>query len=175
MESLYAPWREAFIKGEKHQGCIFCPDSIVKTDLVLHRRENCFVIMNLYPYSGGHLLVVPNRHTGNLEDLTPNEKQEMFDLLADSVAILKQELKPEGFNIGMNLGKAAGAGVADHLHIHIVPRWTGDTNFMPLLGDVRVVSEDLDSLKQRLLARYAEFMTITDDFENAAYGDKEAK
>lgn len=155
MESLYAPWREVFIKGEKLQGCIFCPDLIIKTDLILHRGKTCFVIMNLYPYSGGHLLVVPNRHVAKPEDLSAEERLEMFDLMADSVAILKQELKPEGFNIGMNLGKAAGAGVADHLHIHIVPRWVGDTNFMPLLGGVRVVSEDLNSLKKRLLPHYA--------------------
>ncbi len=155
MESLYAPWREAFIKGEKLQGCIFCPDLIMKTDLILHRGEICFVIMNLYPYSGGHLLVVPNRHTAKPEELSAAERLEMFDLVAESVAILKQELQPEGFNIGMNLGKAAGAGVADHLHIHIVPRWIGDTNFMPMLGDVRVVSEDLGRLRNRLLPYFS--------------------
>lgn len=155
MESLYAPWREAFIKGEKPRGCIFCPEAVAKNDLVLHRGEKCFVIMNLYPYAGGHLLVVPNRHVANLEDLQAEERQELFDLLAKSTEILKQELKPEGFNIGINLGQAAGAGVRDHLHIHLVPRWVGDTNFMPLLGAVRVISEDLIKLRERLVARYA--------------------
>lgn len=155
MESLYAPWREAFIKDKRPAPCIFCPEGMTKNERVLFRGKTCLVFMNLYPYTGGHLLVAPNRHVGQMEDLTPEERTGLFDLLVHAVSILERELTPDGFNVGINLGRAAGAGVPDHLHIHIVPRWTGDTNFMCMPGNTRVISEDLDRLRDRLLPFFA--------------------
>lgn len=143
-----------YIKSAKPQGCIFCRESDMKRDLILYEGKTAFVMMNRYPYVSGHLMVIPYRHTGMLEDLSGDEKREMFDLVSASVEILKKELTPEGFNIGMNLGKAAGAGVEDHLHIHIVPRWVGDTNFMSMVGDIRVIPEDLYKLMNQLLPYY---------------------
>ena len=121
--------------------------------LVLFDGETSFVMMNLYPYTSGHLLITPFRHVSEVEDLLPAEKQEMFNLVDISVRILKEALKPDGFNIGMNLGTAAGAGVDDHLHIHVVPRWCGDSNFMSVLGEVRVIPEDV-SRTWEILAPY---------------------
>jgi len=133
----------AYIRGEKPDGCIFCEDSIRMDELVLFDGKTSFVMMNLYPYTSGHLLIVPFRHVSEVEDLVPPEKQELFDLVDISVRVLKEAMKPDGFNIGMNMGIAAGAGVDDHLHIHIVPRWCGDSNFMSVLGEARVIPEDV--------------------------------
>lgn len=143
MKSLFAPWRMEYLKGEKQNGCVFCKSSVRDDDLVLYEREYSFVIMNRYPYTAGHLLIVPVTHVSDLERLTPNEKREIFDMLSISVRILKEAMNPEGFNIGANLGKAAGAGVDDHFHVHVVPRWSGDTNFMTVLGETRVIPEDV--------------------------------
>jgi Diadenosine tetraphosphate (Ap4A) hydrolase and other HIT family hydrolases len=143
MKSLFAPWRMEYLKGEKQKGCVFCESSVRDDDLVLYEREYSFVIMNRYPYTTGHLLIVPFTHVSDLEGLTPNEKREILDMLSISVRVLKEAMNPEGFNIGANLGKAAGAGVDDHLHVHVVPRWKGDTNFMTVLGETRVIPEDV--------------------------------
>lgn len=126
-------------------------------NLVLFEGETSFVMMNLYPYTSGHLLIIPCRHASQIEDLLPPEKQELFDLADISVRVLKEALKPDGFNIGMNLGTAAGAGVDDHLHIHIVPRWCGDSNFMSVLGEVRVIPEDVSMTGELLMPYFKKY------------------
>jgi len=153
MQRLWAPWRESFILGKKEKGCLFCKRTKTKNNTghyILYRGKNCFVILNLYPYNTGHLLVVPNRHIGSLEDLTDQEAQELMTLSAKSISALRSALKPEGFNLGMNLARAAGAGIADHVHIHIVPRWSGDTNFMPILAGTKVLSLKLKTVYAKL-------------------------
>ena len=157
MEKLYAPWRMEFIKSEKPAGCIFCRDSIRCVDLVLFEGKNAFVIMNRYPYTSGHLMIVPFRHVSRLEDLLPEEKLEIFNLQDVSVRVLNSAIQPDGFNIGMNLGKAAGAGIEDHIHVHVVPRWSGDTNFMSVLGDVRVIPEDIYKTCELLMPHFKKY------------------
>ena len=146
MDYMWAPWRIEYILSEKPKGCIFCDKPQQKTDrenLILYRGETCFVIMNYYPYNNGHLMVVPYKHIHNLEDLAENERNEMMTVLSKAGKIIKETMKPEGMNIGMNLGKTAGAGIDDHIHFHIVPRWNGDTNFMPVLGHTKVMPQGL--------------------------------
>ncbi len=146
MEKLWAPWRMEYILQEKPDGCIFCDKPRQDRDrdnLILHRGAGCFVIMNFYPYNNGHLMVVPYRHSADLAALTAAEQSEMMALLGRCTTILTQQMKPHGFNIGMNLGRTAGAGIDDHLHFHIVPRWNGDTNFMPITGHTKVLSQGL--------------------------------
>lgn len=150
MKNLFAPWRMEYLKSEKQAGCVFCRDSIRDEELVLYERKHSFVIMNRYPYTAGHLLIVPFTHISSLDKLTPNERREIFDMLVISVDVLKEAMRPDGFNIGANLGKAAGAGVDDHLHVHIVPRWAGDTNFIGVLGETRVISEDIKKTRDVL-------------------------
>lgn len=153
---MFAPWRGDFIRGPKAKGCIFCKMLAEKKDranLILHRGERCFIVFNRYPYTSGHLMIVPNRHVGNLEKLDAATLHEMMDLSQYMVASLKHEFAPRGFNLGMNLGRSAGAGVAGHLHLHIVPRWAGDSNFMATTGDVRVISLSLESVYD-LLKKY---------------------
>jgi len=155
MDILWAPWRIEYILRAKEPGCIFCTKPAEHDDnknLIVYRGTTCFVIMNLYPYNNGHLMVVPFRHTAELDDLTPEEKLELMDLLVMSKKALTATLSPQGFNIGMNLGQVAGAGVKDHLHFHIVPRWNGDTNFMPICGYTKVVSEGLAETLKKLRA-----------------------
>lgn len=122
-----------------------------RQNLILHRSENCFVVFNRFPYTSGHLMIVPNSHVGHLEKLNPAILNEMMELTQYLVASLKQEFSPRGFNLGMNLGRSAGAGIAGHLHLHIVPRWAGDSNFMATTGDVRVISLSLESVYKSLL------------------------
>ena len=146
MNNMWAPWRMDYIKSSKPEGCIFCDKPKQHDDrdsLILHRGQTCFVIMNFYPYNNGHLMVVPYRHISHLELLTVNEQTEMISLLTQSSKIIKTSMQPDGLNIGMNLGKIAGAGIDDHLHFHIVPRWNGDTNFMPVLGHTKVIAQAL--------------------------------
>jgi ATP adenylyltransferase len=143
MNTIFAPWRMAYIRGEKPEGCVLCRDSIRADDLIAFEGKSAFVMVNRYPYTGGHLMIVPFRHLNRLADILPEERQELFTLVDLSVRVLSEAMKPEGFNIGMNLGKAAGAGIDDHLHIHVVPRWGGDTNFMSVIGNVRVIPEDV--------------------------------
>jgi len=146
LENLWAPWREKFVLCEKEPGCFLCRTSKDKQDrknLILYRGERCFVIMNRYPYNTGHLMVAPYRHVGRLEKLKDEELTELWKISQMCVKVLKSAMKPHGFNLGMNLGKVSGAGVADHIHLHIVPRWQGDTNFMPIVAGTKVVSVGL--------------------------------
>lgn len=121
-----------------------------KQNLILHRAEHCFVVFNRYPYTSGHLMIVPNEHLGHLEKLKPATLQEMMETAQYMIRCLKKEFNPRGFNLGMNLGRSAGAGIVGHLHLHIVPRWAGDSNFMATTGDVRVISLSLDSVYKAL-------------------------
>lgn len=150
---IWAPWRSAFILGKKEKGCIFCrqlrkKDSV--KNLVLYRGRKVCAIMNKYPYNTGHTMVLPVRHIGLLERLSTEEATEFFELTRRVTAAMKKAIKPHGFNLGMNLGRSAGAGVPGHLHMHIVPRWTGDTNFMPIVGKTDVISIPLEPVYERL-------------------------
>ena len=147
--AIWAPWREGFILGKKEKGCIFCRRIRRKkdrADLILYRGRKNFIIMNLYPYTSGHLMIVPYRHIAELSALEPEECSEMMGLAAQAIGAMKKAMRPEGFNLGLNLGRAAGAGVAGHLHLHVVPRWTGDTNFMPVVGKTKVFSVGLQKI-----------------------------
>ncbi len=155
MDRLWATWRMAYITGEhkKESTCVFCDapkHNNIEDVLILHKGKYCFVIMNLFPYNNGHVMVIPYRHTSDVTSLTYKESAEMMKLIRIMTKAIKQTLNPEGFNIGMNIGRPGGAGIADHLHTHIVPRWTGDTNFMPVLGDTRVISEHLETTYKKL-------------------------
>ena len=153
MERLWSPWRLAYVTGSKPDaGCVFCaaphlPDG---ESLLVFQGTSCFIVLNLYPYNNGHLMVVPYRHVATLSGLQPDELQEMALLMQRSEAALTEAYHPHGLNVGINLGKAAGAGVLDHVHVHVVPRWNGDTNFMTVVGDVRVLPEDLHQSAKRL-------------------------
>ncbi|UCF63783.1 MAG: HIT domain-containing protein [bacterium] len=156
MENLWAPWRMEYILKEKQgisEPCIFCHRLKQKRDrknLILYRSEDAFIIMNRYPYNNGHLMVVPYRHSGDISDLETDEKADLFHLVQLSIQVLQKDMIPHGFNIGMNLGRVAGAGVEDHIHFHVVPRWNGDTNFMPVISNTKVISEALDKSYQKL-------------------------
>lgn len=143
MERLWAPWRMEYILAPSKEGCVFC-DALKKGEdgFVLFSERLAFIIMNTYPYNNGHIMVAPTRHTEDLNSLTTDEMLSLSKLVKKGVGVLKERLKAESFNIGMNLGKVAGAG-EEHLHIHIVPRWTGDSNFMPVISDTKVVSQGL--------------------------------
>jgi len=166
MKQLWAPWRMAYIQGDdKHvsQGCIFCIENRRYEDaerLILHRGKLAFVIMNRYPYSNGHLMVAPYRHVSDLGMLTAEETVEIHRLIVLCRDVLRHCFSPQGFNIGINCGQVAGAGVEDHLHQHIVPRWSGDTNFMPIFADVRVIPQHLEQT-YRLL--HDAFSTLSSD------------
>jgi len=153
MKNLWAPWRmEYILNNNKEKGCIFCPDDTASPAerLLLFQGERTMVIMNKYPYINGHLLVAPLRHVAALDQLDIREKIALMNLVSRSLAILKKTMNPEGFNVGLNLGRVAGAGVEDHLHFHIVPRWNGDTNFMTVFDDLRVIPEHMEQTYQRL-------------------------
>lgn len=155
---LWAPWRAAFVLSKKEKGCVFCKrleskDSL--KNLILFRGRRVFAILNKYPYNTGHTLIVPNRHVGNIEKLTEEEAQEFFALTRRAVTVIKEVLKPRSLNLGMNLGKSSGAGVPGHLHMHIVPRWTGDTNFMPVIGRTNIVSVPLEPVYEALRKAFA--------------------
>ncbi len=153
MKRIWAPWRIQYIKEPSPSGCIFCDKPKVDHDAenyILYRGRLNFVIMNAYPYNPGHLLVVPYRHIGRLEDMTAEERAELYDIVSRSVGVLRAETRTDSFNIGMNLGRAAGAGIADHIHTHIVPRWVGDNNFMPVIGDTRVISDSMQNIYNQL-------------------------
>jgi ATP adenylyltransferase len=139
-----------YILGKKERECIFCVGLSDKGNLTLFRGSLCMVMMNRYPYTNGHLLVAPKRHIANLKDLTPEEMGDILRTVKDAVSILEEVMSPEGFNVGLNLGEVAGAGYAQHLHFHVVPRWDGDTNVMTVLGEVRVISEHLEATYGRL-------------------------
>jgi ATP adenylyltransferase len=154
MEIISAGWRMAYIEKGNTEGCIFCKKPAEGNDaanFIVYRGRNAFVIMNLYPYTAGHLMVAPYRHTGSLCDLSREEATELMQLVGWSELLLRKALKAQGFNIGMNIGKCAGAGFPDHVHLHIVPRWEGDTNFMPVLSETRVLPDTLESVYAKLM------------------------
>ncbi len=158
MEHLWAPWRMEFIRKEKTDGCFLCEAAAAEPEgdrgnLVLHRCKLAFVIMNKFPYNNGHLLVAPFRHEGSFEKLIPDELAEIMALAQRWGRIIEKEMHAQGFNMGFNMGRAAGAGLVDHLHFHIVPRWVGDTNFMPVLAGAHVIPQALDELYDRLRDR----------------------
>lgn len=161
MDILWAPWRSTYIQSfkdeengikEKDKICFLCDAGISlgkeRELLVVHRLKNCFIMLNKFPYNGGHLLIVPNRHIPNLEDLTNDELLEMMDALRLSIKTINSVSSPHGFNIGINIGRVAGAGVPDHIHIHVVPRWSGDTSFLSIISNTKVVSQALDETQQ---------------------------
>jgi ATP adenylyltransferase len=152
VERLWSPWRLAYVSGGEPTGCVFCdaPNNGQAEPLVLFGGVTCYVILNLYPYNNGHLLVVPRRHVATLAEATPDELAELIHLTRAAEIAFTEAYHPQGLNVGMNLGRAAGAGVADHMHIHVVPRWAGDTNFMSVVGDVRVLPEELEHTGARL-------------------------
>ena len=154
MKTIWAPWRLEYILSEKGAGCIFCKKPLEKQDrenLILHRGRSHFIIMNAYPYNNGHLMIVPNRHTSTLSGWSDDERLELMELLDLSIELLKRTMNPDGFNIGINMGKSAGAGIDDHIHLHVVPRWSGDTNFMPVLGETRVIPEHIMETYDKLV------------------------
>ena len=160
MEIKFTPWRMAYISNADAPAdseCVLCargrasPDS---SNLVLHHGATCYVLMNLYPYNTGHLMIVPYIHTADLAGLDTESAEELFALTRRSVAILMQAIQPHGFNIGMNLGRTAGAGIDEHLHMHIVPRWDGDANFMPIVGGTKLIPEALDQTYAKLRPRF---------------------
>jgi len=151
---LWAPWRIKYIRGEKENECFLCrmlSEDSDRENLILFRGECCAIVMNRYPYNSGHLMICPNRHIADFADLTQEEDLEMCELTRRAIAALRATMQPEGFNVGINLGSAAGAGLKDHLHRHIVPRWVGDTNFMAVTGDTHVVPEALAQTYDLLL------------------------
>jgi ATP adenylyltransferase len=163
MENIWAPWRIDYILGPKPDECILClPEDSQKDEqrLILCRAEHCFVIMNRFPYTNGHLMVAPYRHLANLVDLTPAEGHEIMDFVQHCTRIIKEVFRPDGVNIGMNIGEAAGAGIEEHIHFHVVPRWNGDCSFMAVLGDTTVIPEYLGSAYKRLKP-YFEPLAIT--------------
>lgn len=155
--TLYSPWRMKYIISEKEKSCIFCIDfekQKAQEHLVVHRSKHCFVIMNLYPYNNGHIMVVPNRHLAVLSDLKPEELHDLFETVSLSERVIMKAYSSDGINVGMNIGKAAGAGIDDHLHVHLVPRWFGDNNFMTTVSGVRVIPEDFEISFQRLKEQF---------------------
>lgn len=159
MDRLYSPWRHAYVTSASTpvSGCIFCEALAGSADdpLIVARGTHAFVILNLYPYNSGHLMVVPVRHVGRLSDLSREEIVEVAELTQRAERALTEVYAPHGLNLGVNLGKAAGAGVADHLHLHLVPRWAGDTNFMSVVGSVRVLPEEVPVSAERLRPVFA--------------------
>jgi ATP adenylyltransferase len=160
MERLWAPWRLQYVKSASdadEMECVFCAKQGADDHdaLVVHRGERCFAMLNLYPYTNGHLMVAPYRHLAKPGDLDADERAELWELFARSLDVLDATLKPHGANAGLNLGRPAGAGVEGHLHLHVVPRWNGDVNFMPVLADVRVMAQHLDDTWQLLRDAWA--------------------
>lgn len=149
MKNIWAPWRKEYILSKKEENCFFCEaikDNQDRKNLVLYRGKECFCILNKYPYNNGHLMIAPKMHKDDLSKLNDSEMLELLTLSRDVKNILAKKLKPEGFNLGINFGKVAGAGVEDHIHVHLVPRWTGDTNFMPVIAETKVIPQSLEDL-----------------------------
>ena len=156
---LWAPWRIEFITGEKEKRCFLCGKETVnpawpEENLVIFRGKTSFVILNRYPYNSGHLMIAPYSHTGDISALTTEERYEIIDLCVNAKEVLHKTIFPDAFNVGFNLGTAAGAGIADHLHMHIVPRWSGDTNFMPVISDTRCVPQALEATAELIKANW---------------------
>lgn len=153
MERIFAPWRIRYILAPKHKGCIFCDfikENKDKKNLILYRGKTCFIIMNRNPYNPGHVMVAPYKHVPSTEDLSDEELLESFKLVNLAIKAIRESMNPDGFNVGVNIGKVSGAGIEQHLHIHIVPRWIGDTSFMPVLADVQVIPEALEETYDKL-------------------------
>ncbi len=162
MKVLWAPWRMEYILGEREPGCPFCPPEIKLPDekrLILYVDELTIVIMNKFPYNTGHLLISPRRHVPDLEDLTHEELLALNLTTRLSIRILREVMKPDGFNVGLNLGKVAGAGIPEHLHVQVVPRWDGDVNFMTVFAEVRVVPEHIIATYRRLYPHFEAYMS----------------
>jgi ATP adenylyltransferase len=156
-EIIWAPWRMGYILEFKKEGCFLCSAFKSKNlgkNYVIEKNKNAFVIMNIFPYNNGHLMVAPGRHIAEFERLTEEEFLSINLLIKKSIIVLKNVLKPEGFNIGVNIGKVSGAGVEFHIHFHIVPRWTGDTNFMPVISNTKVIPQALDDLYKKLKSEF---------------------
>ena len=156
MDILWAPWRMSYVSGERQPaGCLFCAVLLAGDDVkhgVLTRGTSAFLMLNAFPYSSGHLMAAPVRHVASPEDLSDEESLDVMRLCCRALAALRTVYRPDGFNMGINMGRAAGAGVEGHLHLHVVPRWVGDTNFMPVVGSVKVMPESLDESFRRLRA-----------------------
>ena len=157
MELIWAPWRIEYIRMEKPAGCILCDkpgEDIDEANGILFRGKENYIMLNSYPYNPGHLLVAPYRHVASLEGLTPGELHEHIENIRRSIEVLREVFKPAGFNVGTNIGSVAGAGIADHVHSHVVPRWQGDNNFMPVIADTRVVPQALEDTYKQLEGRF---------------------
>jgi ATP adenylyltransferase len=163
VDRLYTPWRFDYIKGASGEktghgdACVFCSIASREDDeatFILHRARLNFVVLNIYPYTSGHLMIVPFEHTADFANLSADTSSEMMELAKRAQAALEETYRPHGFNLGMNLGQAAGAGVTDHLHLHVLPRWSGDANFMTTVGDTRVIPEDLKTTYEKLRGRF---------------------
>ena len=153
MDKLWAPWRSKYIYLRQNKKCIFCGNRTAKADgkrYIIERSAHSFSMLNLYPYNNGHIMAAPFRHVKDLQSLTNIELSDLMRLVQRSVRKLEKTLKPHGFNVGLNMGKVSGAGFAGHIHVHIVPRWTGDTNFMPVTAGTKIVSESLDAMYKLL-------------------------
>lgn len=154
---LWAPWRMGYILGTKKKECFLCKEiKSKKSKFIVYKGNFSFVILNIFPYNNGHLMIAPIKHIKNLEELENDEFIEIINLLKSSTKVLKKVLNPDGFNIGLNLGKVSGAGLEDHIHIHIVPRWNGDTNFMPVISNTKVIPQSLKELSKVLKKEFKE-------------------
>ena len=165
MQRLYSPWRSEYVSTHKNiDGCVFCHITNNKDDAnklgVLYFDEHCFVVMNKYPYSPGHFTVIPHLHTDKLEDLDPIVWAHISKLAQQGVKLLKNTLNAQGVNLGMNLGQVGGAGIAEHIHLHLVPRWMGDTNFITAIGDTRIYSTDFEKIYKRLLEDAPKYFNV---------------
>lgn len=164
VDRLFTPWRMKYVASTRQQpeGCVFCaklndPSELDRTNYLVYRARTVFAIMNIYPYNTGHLMILPNQHVARLIEVPPEVQVEMMMLTTYFTELLTDVMRPDGFNIGLNLGRAAGAGIDSHLHIHIVPRWSGDSNFMAVVGETRVLPEDLSDTYDRLVKRLQEW------------------
>ena len=151
MDHLWSPWRYRYVSEKGPQECIFCAQ---KSDHILHRAEKNFVLLNLYPYTSGHLMIAPYAHVPTLSECEPSALQEMMLLAQRAEAALRKVYSPSGFNVGLNIGSSAGAGIAGHIHMHVLPRWPGDANFMTTIAETRVIPEDLETTYAKLLAAF---------------------
>jgi ATP adenylyltransferase len=158
MRVLFTPWRMEYLQSQRADGCVFChaQGGDPRAGLVVHSGREAIVLLNRYPYTNGHLMVAPRAHGGDLVALPPASRAELMDLLVLSQGVLDRAYRPGGYNIGMNLGSCAGAGIADHLHAHVVPRWEGDTNYMTVINETRMVPESLEATWERLAALFRE-------------------
>ncbi|HET7467702.1 MAG TPA: HIT domain-containing protein [Candidatus Dormibacteraeota bacterium] len=159
MEHLWAPWRMTYINQDPRPGCLFCrarnDPSDPDAELVVWRPDGATVLLNKFPYNPGHVMVAPVAHKGDLADLDDDESLALMRAVRRTLTVLREALKPEGFNVGANLGRPAGAGIPDHVHVHVVPRWNGDTNFMPVIADVKIVNEHLTQTAEKLRQAFA--------------------